>query len=363
MLGRMWLQGTPSSVRGLLGDPAQALSWCACLTSLIGIIGSSGCMEADRRLAVAHALAYDAGAGGGTGGVAAAGGAAAGGAGAVPGADAASDADGRADAGTSAPFGAPVMVAGLRTVADTLQDPTLSSDELELYFMSVTGTNADIWRSQRARATDAWGPASVVTELSGTAQDQDPELARGDGLTIYFSSDRGADTGTMHLWFARRTARNQPWGAPEQITTLGTSRADVAPTVDTAGVRLMFASLRNNNPDYHLFAASRPDVTAPWGSVEEQVAINSDYQDRDPAFFDQGNSLVFASRRTGQGRTSDLFLVKRPDALAAFAGVPSPINELNSDAWEGDAWLSESGGHILFVSDRTGIARIYEAWR
>ena len=157
MLVRMWLRGTPMSVRGLLGASRLALSWCACLASLIGLIGSSGCMEADRRLAVAHALAYDAGVVSGAGG-AAAGGAGAGGAGAPAGADAASGPDGRADVGTSAPFGAPIMVAGLRTVADTLQDPTLSADELELYFMSVTGTNADIWRSQRARATDAWVP-------------------------------------------------------------------------------------------------------------------------------------------------------------------------------------------------------------
>jgi|GEM_PF-4787287 len=53
MLVRMWLQGAPMSVRGLLGASRLALSWCACLASLIGLIGSSGCMEADRRLALA----------------------------------------------------------------------------------------------------------------------------------------------------------------------------------------------------------------------------------------------------------------------------------------------------------------------
>ena len=115
--------------------------------------------------------------------------------------------------------------------------------------------------------------------------------------------------------------------------------------------------------DFHLYTTSRPDPAAAWGLAEEIVAANSDWQDRDPALYDQGNALVLCSRRTGQGRTSDLFQITRSDPAVAFTGVPVAIGELNSDAWEGDPWMSEAGRHIVFVSDRTGTPRIYEAWR
>jgi Tol biopolymer transport system component len=252
------------------------------------------------------------------------------------------------------------MVTGLRSQTDDLQDPTLTSDELEIFFLSVTNGMSDIWKSQRATATAPWGAASLVAELSSPSRDEDPSLSR-DGLTIYLSSDR-VEAGTMRLWFSRRSARDQPWAPPEQILTLGTSTQDVAATVDASGLRMVFASERDNL-NYHLFASVRPDLSAAWGAAESLATVNSEWQDRDPALFNQGNDLVFSSRRTGQGRTSDLFHIARPDPTAAFAGAAVPLPELNSDAWEGDPWLSEDGRHILFVSDRTGTPRIYEARR
>jgi hypothetical protein len=272
-----------------------------------------------------------------------------------------SQADGSTGGGAGAVFGTPAVVMGLRSEIDVLQDPSLSDDELEIYFMSVTNDGRDIWRSRRAAGTDPWGAASLVAELSTAAQEEDPDLA-SDGLTIYFSSDRSEGPGVMRLWFSRRAARDEPWGPPETILGLGASRSDVAPSVDRSGLTLVFASMRDNL-DFHLFSATRVDSTAAWGLAQELSAVNSEWQDRDPALFDRGNALVFCSRRTGQGRTSDLFHVARSDPTAAFAAVPAAIGELNSDAWEGDPWLSDAGRHIVFVSDRTGTPRIYESWR
>ncbi len=269
--------------------------------------------------------------------------------------------DGGLGGGTGATFGTPVLVTGLRGPGDVLQDPTLSADELELYFMSVTGADANIWSSQRAAATDPWGAASMVAELSTAAREEDPDLAP-DGLSVYFSSDRGGEAGAMRLWFARRSARGQPWGPPEELLGLGASREDVAPSVDASGLRLVFASMRDDI-QAHLFSAARLSPSVGWGPAEDMTSVNSAFQDRDPAVFAQGGGLVFASRRTGQGRTSDLFLVTRSDAALAFVGPPAAISELNTDAWEGDAWMSQAGNHIVFVSDRTGTPRIYEAWR
>ena len=109
--------------------------------------------------------------------------------------------------------------------------------------------------------------------------------------------------------------------------------------------------------------ATRPDASAAWQSAAELTALSSTSRDTDPALFAEGRALVFASRRTAPGTTTDLFQTARPDVSAPFASRVDPISELNTAASEEDPWLSQDGRHILFVSDRDGRSRIYEARR
>jgi Tol biopolymer transport system component len=125
----------------------------------------------------------------------------------------------------------------------------------------------------------------------------------------------------------------------------------------------VFASQRGAASDLHLYAATRPDASAAWQSAAELTALSSSTRDTDPALFLEGRSLVFASRRTAPGTTSDLFQTARPDVNAAFASRVDPLSDLNTGASEEDPWLSQDGRHILFVSDRDGRRRIYEARR
>lgn len=262
-----------------------------------------------------------------------------------------------------APFGPPRLVDGLRSDLDDIQDPSLTADELEIFFTSPTGGVNDIWTSRRTSSTGAWDTSVLVAELSSSGVDEDPTVS-ADGLTIYLSSDR-AGAG-MRLNVARRPARNQPWTAPVPLGDLGSSLADVAPALDDASVYLVFASLRDAATELHLYATSRAgtnDTIDSWHLPVALVAVNSAWQDRDPALFDLARGLVFASRRTGQGRTSDLFHTSRVRAASDFVAAPERIDELSTDAWEGDPWLSEDGHHIYFTSDRDGPSRIYEARR
>ena len=259
------------------------------------------------------------------------------------------------------PFGAPALVAGLRGDDDDVQDPTLTGDELEIYFASSTGGVNDIWSSHRTSATAAWEPSALVTELASTGNDEDPDLSE-DGLTIHFASDRAGDG--MRLYVSRRAARDQPWVAPQLEGDLGASLLDRAPSVDAAQLHMVFASQRGTATVAHLFSATRAEQAAAWQDIIELTAINSAWQDVDPALFAAGRGLVFISRRTGQGRTADLYRTQRADAGTPFEVIPVSIDELNTaDSSEGDPWLSEDGRHIVFASDRSGHNRIYEARR
>ena len=263
------------------------------------------------------------------------------------------------DAGHGTPFGPPRLVTGLRTDTDDVQDPSLTFEELELYFASPTGGRNDIWVSRRTVATDPWGPSTLVAELSTPQNDQDPEVSV-DGLVMYLASDRGG--GGMRLYLSQRRTRDTPWGTPALVAGLGASTLDEAPGLDRSQLNLAFASQRGTAASPHLFAATRPDASAPWQAATEMTALSSAWEDADPALFSNGSGLVFASRRLTQGGTADLFEATRPNESAPFASL-APVTELNTAYTEEDPWLSQDGTHIVFVSDRSGHSRIYEARR
>jgi Tol biopolymer transport system component len=199
-----------------------------------------------------------------------------------------------------------------------------------------------------------------VTEVSSAQNDEDPEVSV-DGLNMFLSSDRGGDG--MHLYVARRRTRDTPWEQPVRVDGLGASVIDVAPAVDRGQLYLVFASQRGAASDLHLHAATRPDASAAWQAAGELTALSSASRDTDPALFSLGRSLIFASRRTTPGAKTDLFQTARSDVSMPFASRVDPISDLNTSASEEDPWISQDGRHILFVSDRGGRSRIYEAWR
>ncbi|MFL5306676.1 MAG: hypothetical protein ACJ8F1_15780 [Polyangia bacterium] len=258
-------------------------------------------------------------------------------------------------------FSAPTLVAGLRSDTLDVHDPSLTADELEIYISSDTNALADIWTSTRTGPNAAWKPAVIQADLSSPGNDVDPDVSP-DGLTIYFSSDRAGDG--YHLYVARRAARGQPWGAPQELTGLGTSTLDMGPTVDPTGLNMVFASERTTT-EAILYRASRTDPRGTWADVTPLAEVNSSRQDENPALFDHGLSLVWSSRGPSNGGTSDLFQVSRPALDAPFSTTPIALDSLNSaDDWDGDPWLSQDGRHIVFVSDRTtGVSQLYEAWR
>jgi len=225
---------------------------------LIGLLAASVACSAERILAFASAS----GAGGnlgGTGGIASGAGGNISGAGGSP-----SDAAGTpSDAGSSSPFGTPHIVTGLRSDTDDVQDPSLTFEQLELYFASPTGGQLDIWVSRRTLATDPWGPSTLVAELSSPQNDEDPEVSV-DGLFMYFASDRG---GAERIYMSQRRTRDTPWGTPALVSTLGASTLDKAPGLDRSQLNLAFASQRATASVAHLFTATRPDASAAWLSA------------------------------------------------------------------------------------------------
>ena len=256
------------------------------------------------------------------------------------------------------PFGAPTLHPALLNAPASQVNPSLTADELELYYATHVDGTLDIWLCQRASSASAWGPLGKVIELSSPYMDELPEVS-ADGLTMYFASDRpGGVAAGEHLWVSHRATRVAPWSQPAPVTDFAMGGADISPSLQRAELIMSFSSQRGST-DWQLYATTRPSTTDPWGTPTLLTELNSPAADWSSGLYRGGTSIVFSTTRVG-GLYS-LFYATRATVSEPFS-VPQPVTELN-DNDENNPWVSDDGHHIVFDSQITGAGRIYEAWR
>jgi hypothetical protein len=271
------------------------------------------------------------------------------------------------DAGAAAPprFSPPALVAALSDPDAIDEDPTLTGDLLEVFFMSTRAGDRDVWTARRDSADATWGAPTRVAELDSPASDWAPAVSL-DGLRIWFASDRD-DVGRGQLWRASRASRQAAWDAPAPIAELASGAIDFAPSVDATETTLMLSSNRASavatagGADFDIYVATRGTTGAAWGWPAPVAGINDgpgqDVDEYDPFVAQAGLVVFFTSMRSGMG---DLYWSSRSSLTAAFA-PPGPLDDLNSSAYDSDATLSPDLGTIMFSSTRSGNAEIYEA--
>ncbi len=134
--------------------------------------------------------------------------------------------------------------------------PSISPDELEIYFQY--GNGPGLMRSTRASKDDPWGPATTYTDL-GNAYDLD---FAPDGLTVYFDSDRSGGYGGADIWMATRETVDSPWGEPVNLgSNVNDSRGQYCPGISNDGRALFF----NNGGLHHISVAIRATKDDTWG--------------------------------------------------------------------------------------------------
>jgi len=109
----------------------------------------------------------------------------------------------------SQPFGAFEPIAELGSVA-TDANPTLTDDELTLYFLSDRAApDADhlqIWTATRPTRVAPWQNVHVVGELADDSSQFSGVAVSGDGKTLYYSRT-SPDFTRRAVYVAQRTAK------------------------------------------------------------------------------------------------------------------------------------------------------------
>jgi Tol biopolymer transport system component len=104
----------------------------------------------------------------------------------------------------------------------------------------------DIYQSTRM-GDGEFGPASLVTELSGPARDTRTAISR-NGLELFLSSDvtgRPGGVGSQDLWVSTRSSTFEPWSTPANLgPVVNTTAFDGGPALSFDGTSIYFFSNR-----------------------------------------------------------------------------------------------------------------------
>lgn len=260
----------------------------------------------------------------------------------VPG-DAANGSDASAGPGT---WGNAQPIASLDLDED-YDDPSLTGDLLEIYFNAdspMTAGDADIWKATRLRPDLPWGDPVHVAELSSTVDETTPEVA-ADGRTIFFA--RGDTAPEEEIFFSTRPTRDDPWTTPVLVAELSApGEQDIAGGVTGDPMEIVLMSRRDVN-DGDIYLASWDDMMNRWSIPQPIAEVNSNGPERNP-FLDRSGLSLYFDADPDQDGDFDLYVATRPERAAPFTD-PLRIDELVTTDDDVDPWVSPEGDYMVFT--------------
>jgi hypothetical protein len=252
------------------------------------------------------------------------------------------------------------------------QGPSLSDDELSLYFGSDrTGGSGgfDIWVAERACRDCPWGtPVNLGSAINTASVDQGPNLS-ADGRLLFFNSNRAGGQGGTDLYVSQRTDvhDNFSWGPPVPIgvdvnTAASEGGLEYLPSVHGDVPRIFF----NRTPagataDIYVVPATSDGLANGPAALVAEIS--------DPVAADQGTTvrvdgreLLFQSTRAGGLGGNDLWTSTRRNVDEPWS---TPVNlgaPMNTAAAEQQASLSGDGRTLVFATSRAGSLGGTDIW-
>jgi WD40-like Beta Propeller Repeat len=241
-------------------------------------------------------------------------------------------------------WSAPVLVAELSSGSYD-DDPTLTADQLEVYFATTRAGDEDIWRATRASAAVTFGQPAPVTELNSFSIDSNVEVS-GDGLVITFTSSRG---GGYDLWYSTRAARGTPWATPRLAAGLNSTGGEWGVVLSPDLLTAVLCSDRGG--DEALFLASRGTASEVFTTLTEITGIETVGDECDGALPD-AQTLYFTRNAAHTNPDLDLYVAHWNGTTYGDAEPLAPLN--TGTTRDSDPWVSPDQRTIYFSSNRLG---------
>jgi Tol biopolymer transport system component len=248
------------------------------------------------------------------------------------------------------PWGTPAVIPGADDATNNEDDPTLSSDGLELYYaVAAPMGDKNLYLMSRASRADAFGTPVILSAFNTVNSDEGPRLSYDD-LTIYFGQNgdiftatratKASPWGTISVVPGVSTAVYEKWlsvcgdnshfvvsrlngangqdlyegtlgtGAGTLIANLSSTAAETSTFLSKDCLTLYFASNRGAIGT-QIYISTRAAIGDAWGApVLAPAPFDTGTDNEDAGYTPDNRLFVFASTRAGNG-TKDLFLSTR----------------------------------------------------
>jgi serine/threonine protein kinase/Tol biopolymer transport system component/tetratricopeptide (TPR) repeat protein len=232
-----------------------------------------------------------------------------------------------------------------------------SSDNREMFVYSDLGGGQghfDLWVLKRATPQEAWGPPENLGPIVNSPHFESNASISGDGLELYFGSDRPGGHGNIDVYVTRRATRTSSWGPPTNLDAkVNSAYAETGVSVSSDGLELYFSSGR---PDGYgvsdIYVSKRARTQDPWGDpVNLGVVVNSPYYDDIPRLSPDGLLLLFQSQRPGRFGIVDLWMTRRANRSAPWEPVVNLGPMINSPEYDCQPCLAPDGSALYFAWD------------
>jgi Tol biopolymer transport system component len=263
-------------------------------------------------------------------------------------------------------FGEPTNLGSIVNSASSDWGCCTSSDGLSLLFSSNREGGSggwDIWMSIRVTTAEEWeSPENLGPVVNSSALDGYPAIST-DGLELYFMSDRQGGIGGVDLYVAKRAMKSDAWGEPVNLgSVVNSSGNDSWPSLSADDLELYFTAGRETAGgwEYSLYMIKRETVDASWGQPTDLGPIvNSWPRQICPTISSDGRLLLFcdywvAPFRSGGFGASDIWCTSR---IAQDSEWGEPVNvglPINTPFYDEAPKISVDGSTLYFASNQPG---------
>jgi len=251
-------------------------------------------------------------------------------------------------------FGEPTNLGPPINTAGGDHSACISTDGLSLYF-SRGDPEGEIWESRwvtsQLTTEGVWGtPVNLKAPVNSAYHEYAPSIS-ADELELYFTSDRPGGLGGRDLWVTTRPTVDDNWGTPVNLEApVNSAYHEYASSMSADELELYFTSDRSGGyGDHDLWLTTRPTKDEDWGDpINLGSKINTSSRDNFPGISPDGLLLFFGSNRSGGSGSWELYMARRV---------------VNSTTWETGPKVSSDGSMLYFQSPRPGGVGSCDIWQ